>query len=191
VQCVHDAGAGRERIASVGFGVETVGQCAEVAEFISRDLVLADSRPHRGKEIDHLATDLCGVAEQQLVSQHGRRQTRRLETAIKKKFGVCMGAAARQRVVNQRSHFSAERQMRRLGQRVRQTHFLEGENAARAYERVQPFQCGDWVGHKRQNESANRGVERPYRRQISHVGLKEPDVLEPCGLRSLAGVAQH
>ena len=53
------------------------------------------------------------------------------------------------------------------------------------------FQYGDWVGQKRQNESADSGVERLARRQISDVGMKEPNVLKPGGFGSLAGVGEH
>ena len=41
--------------------------------------------------------------------------------------------------------------MRCLGQRVRQTHFLEGEYAAGANKSVHAFQCRDWGGQKREN----------------------------------------
>ena len=78
-----------------------------------------------------------------------------------------------------------------MGERVRQAHLLEREHAARANESAQRLQYGDWVGHKRENESPDRGVERLARRQISNVGLKEPNVLEPGGFGSLAGVGQH
>ena len=78
-----------------------------------------------------------------------------------------------------------------MGEGVRQAHLLEREHAARANESAQRFQHSDGVGHKRENESADRGVERLARRQISNVGVKEPNVLEPGGFGSPAGVGQH